>query len=71
MKLNYINKKWIAIFTHNFYFNGTDKCFLDLYEKEPARSNRIDNQMIIRPRKEIGRMSTRYRGPIVWNCLLD
>ena len=56
---------------HSCYFNGNDSRLLQLYEKDQARSSRKNTLKIIRPSKEIGRMSLRYRSLAVWNYLPD
>ena len=71
MKLSFIYKKRIAIFMHDCHFNSTDAFLARLFEKDPSRSTRKNNLMITRPKKDIGRLSLRIRGPTVRNHLPD
>ena len=70
--LSYIYKKRIITIMHGCFHGRYDHRIAEMLNvNQRKRIGKENNFQIIRPKKEIGRNSFRFRGPVIWNLVAD
>ena len=72
LPLTYIYKKRSSTIMHECFHGHYDHRITEMFSvNKRKRIGKENHYQIIRPKKEIGRNSLRFRGPAIWNAVAD
>ena len=67
--ISYVYKRRILSWMHRIYYESCPRIILGKFTKKSGRLRNLLQFEIPRYRKEIGRNSLRYNGPVIWNTM--